>query len=80
MRAIQLPILDPININFFLFFIFALMSRLASLDHLDIFPSINFPDDFPCPEYSNVKNPIFFFLQYFRNVDGFSPVISDIKP
>ena len=37
-------------------------------------------DDFPCPEYSNAKNPIFFFLQNFRNVDGFFPVISDIKP
>jgi hypothetical protein len=52
--------LDPININFFLPFIFALINCLAALVHLDMFPSINFSEDFPWPEYSNFIKPIFF--------------------
>jgi len=71
--------LDPININFFLPFIFALINCLASLVHLDILPSVIFSEDCPWPEYSNFKNPIFlgkikyFFLEliniYKKNKD-----------
>ena len=57
--------LDPININFFLPFIFALINCLASLVHLDILPSVIFSEDLPWPEYSNFKNPIFFLVQNF---------------
>ena len=32
----------------------------ASFVQLEIFPSVNFPYDFPCPEYSSAKKLIFF--------------------
>ena len=36
---------------------------LVSLVHLEILPLVNLPDDFPWPEYSNPRKPIFFLLQ-----------------
>ena len=76
---IQEPILEPINIKSFFLTNF-LIANLVSLVHLLIFPLVNSPDDFPCPEYSTAKNPILFFLQKLKKVLGFSPSTSDINP
>ena len=76
---IQEPILEPTNIKSFFFTNF-FMTNLVSSVHLLIFPLVNSPDDFPCPEYSTAKNPILFFLQKLKKALGFSPSTSDIKP
>ena len=52
----------------------------VSLLHLVIFPFVNFPDDFPCPEYSSVKKLNLFFLANFKKAFGFLPYKSDMKP
>ena len=41
---------------------------------------LNEPDDFPCPEYSNLKKFNLFFLQNFCIAIGLDPIILDIKP
>ena len=64
----------------FFFFTLEFINLKESPVHFDIFPFINLPDDFPCPEYSKVIKLIFFFKQNFANAVGFSPSISDIKP
>ena len=45
-----------------------------------MFPLINFPDDFPWPEYSNAKNPKSSFLAKDKKALGFFPLRSDINP
>jgi hypothetical protein len=52
----------------------------VSLLHFVMLPFINFPDDFPCPEYSSAKKLSLFFLANFKKVFGFFPSKSDIKP
>ena len=42
--------------------------------------SVNLCEDFPWPEYSNLRKPNFSFLQNFWIALGFLPIISDIKP
>ena len=54
-KDIQLPILEPIKINFFFFFNFELINSFASFVHLVIFPLVNSPADLPWPEYSNLR-------------------------
>ena len=76
---IQEPMLEPTNIKLFFLIIF-FITTLTWLLHLLIFPSVNLPEDLPCPEYSIAKKPIFFLLQNFFNFLGFSPSKSDIKP
>ena len=51
--------LEPIIMKLFFFTIF-LIKNLASFDQEEIFPLVNLPDDFPCPEYSSVRNPVLF--------------------
>ena len=51
-----------------------------SLLHCVILPFINFPDDFPWPEYSSAKKLNLFFLTNFKKALGFFPLRSDIKP
>ena len=58
-KAIQEPILDPIIIKFKSLNL-DLITLYASFVQLEIFPSVNFPYDFPCPEYSSAKKLIFF--------------------
>ena len=65
--------LEPINIILFFLTIF-LISFEVSFVHLVIFPSINFPDDFPWPEYSNAKKPKLFFLQILKKFWVFDPL------
>ena len=79
-KAIQLPILDPIKINFLFFLNFELINSFASFVHLDILPSVNSPVDLPCPEYSNFRKFKLFLLQNFCMAIGFEPIISDINP
>jgi len=54
-----------------LFFLnLALIKQCASFVHFDIFPLVNFPYDFPWPEYSKAKKLIF-FLFYSANISFF---------
>ena len=62
--------LEPININLFFFTIF-FIKIVVSLVHLVTLPSMNFPEDFPCPEYSKARKPNFFFFANFKKVFGF---------
>ena len=71
--------LDPTIIKLF-FLIYFFIKVDVSLLHLVIFPLINFPEDFPCPEYSKAKKLSLFFLTKSKNAFGFLPSKSDIKP
>ena len=71
--------LEPTKINLF-FLINFLIKNLVSFDHFDIFPLVNFPDDLPWPEYSSARKPTLFLFAKLKNVLGFFPSKSDIKP
>ena len=71
--------LDPIIVKLF-FFTYFFIKIDVSLLHLVIFPFINFPDDFPWPEYSSAKKLNLFFLENSKKLFGFFPYKSDMKP
>ena len=60
-KEIHAPILEPIKIMSFFLTIFLIVS-FASFAHIEIFPFVNSPVDFPYPEYSNAKKPRLFFF------------------
>ena len=78
-KEIQAPILEPTNIRLLPLVFFLINFEVCSL-HFEIFPSINFSEDLPCPEYSSAKKLTLFFFAKFNNALGFSPSRSDIKP
>ena len=56
------------------------INNVTSLVHFEILPLVNFPEDFPCPEYSIAKKPSLFFLAKFKKILGFFPSKLDMNP
>ena len=78
-KEIQDPMLDPTKIKLLFFTIFFIDFFTSSTQAL-IFPLVNLPEDFPCPEYSIARKPSLFFIAYFLSDFGFLPSISEAKP